>query len=315
MERLIETIGRLRERIKVHRAALSKNETMTRYVLIDPLLRELGWELSNPYDVVPEDRTGAGGKTDYTMGTDAMIVEAKKLDENLDKYTKKLTRYVRDKDVRYGVLTNGQKWRMYDSQTSMKSPEVEFDVTDSEGVVISKATQLHRSVVLDSIPRQPAVIKGKAIFEMGPFPVRIPKRLGHNVDLPTLKSQYTKDMIRPNELVCPDKRVALDAWVDILAGVADWLVNKKHLGKSHCPVPIGSKNAILNTKPFHQNDKPFATQREVGRLYVNTKAGPTQVIQYAIKLIKAAGLKPSDFKVYFEDPAHPDPSPTTDGST
>ena len=304
MERLIETVGRLRERIKVHRADLAKNETMTRYVLIDPLLRELGWELSNPYDVVPEDRTGAGGKTDYTMGTNAMIVEAKKLDENLDKYTKKLTKYVRDKDVRYGVLTNGQKWRMYDSQTTMKSPEVEFDVTDSEGVVVSRAIQLHRSVILDSIP-QKSTIKEKSVAEIESPDAQNPTRLGNEKLLSSIK--YVKGMPPPKELVCPDKRASLDTWVDILAGVAEWLVSKRRLGKSHCPVKIGPKNAILNTKPYHQNGNPFHTQKKVGGLYLNTNASPPAALRYAIKLIKTAGCKQSDFKAYFEGPSHPDP--------
>ncbi len=76
MQKLIKTIITMRERIKTHRAGLSKNETMTRYALIDPLLRELDWDLSDPGGVVPEDNTGTGSKTDYTMGQNAMVVEA-----------------------------------------------------------------------------------------------------------------------------------------------------------------------------------------------------------------------------------------------
>lgn len=310
MQNLIKTIIILRQRIETYRADLSKNETMTRYALIDPLLVELDWNLSDPGDVVPEDKTGTGSKTDYTMGRNAMIVEAKKLDENLDKYTEKLTKYVQDKSVRYGVLTNGQKWRMYDSETTMKSPQMEFDITDSEGVVISKAIQLHRSVVLDGVLRQPRARVKTVAKRMNVASLVISDRRGDEKILSDI--MYVKDMAHPKELVCPDKRVPLNSWIDLLAGVANWLVSRKHLDKSHCPIPIGTKNAILNTRPVHQNGKSFSTQKEVGNLYLNTNTGPSNAIRYAIRLIEAAGIKISYFKAYFEDPNHPDPWPKTD---
>ena len=69
-------------------------------------------------------------------GKDIMIIEAKRLDESLDKYIDRLDDYVRQHDVRYGVLTNGKKWRMYDSTATPKTPTTEFDITEPEGVVI-----------------------------------------------------------------------------------------------------------------------------------------------------------------------------------
>ncbi len=304
MQKLIKTIIILRERIETHRADLSKNETMTRYALIDPLLKALGWELSNPSDVVPEDKSGTGGKTDYTMSQNAMIVEAKKLDENLDKWTEKLTKYVRDRSVRYGVLTNGQTWRMYDSQTTMKSPEVEFDITDSEGIVISRAIRLHRSVVLASVPRKSNVkVKFGPVFGLDVIEPA-PPRQGDELALPDIK--YIKHMAHPKELMCPDKNIPLGSWIDVLVGVADWLIDKKHLDKSHCPVPIGKDNSILHTWPVHQNSKQFSPYKKIGELYLYKNADPPAAIRYAIRLIEKAGLRPSDFKAYFEDPNYPD---------
>lgn len=49
--RLVET---LRARIDAHGPALRGSEALTRYALIDPLLRELGWDTSDPAQVVPE---------------------------------------------------------------------------------------------------------------------------------------------------------------------------------------------------------------------------------------------------------------------
>ena len=95
MHDLLITLDTIRERIKEYRKDLAKNEAMTRYVLIDPLLRSLDWDVSNPADVVPEEGSGVGGKTDYTMGRNSMVVEAKKFGEVLDKHTDKLVDYIR----------------------------------------------------------------------------------------------------------------------------------------------------------------------------------------------------------------------------
>lgn len=294
MQTLIDTAAKIQQTIKAHRSALAKNETMTRYALIDPLLGELGWDLSNPGDAVPEDNTSPGGKTDYTLGNGAMIVEAKKLDENLDKYADRLISYVRDRNVRYGVLTNGQKWRMYDANTTTKSPEVEFDITDSDGVVLSKAIRLHRSVVLDGVPSRtpiPTTGKSRGRREAPPPPGNAP-----GIALTNLN--YSKGDSPPKSLIhMDDSRKPLGSWVDLLAGVAEWLISNKRLTAQNCPVQLGSKNYLLHTEPTHPNGKPFSTHREIGGLYVFTNFGPSYVIRHAKNLIKEAGLNPSDFKV------------------
>ena len=41
-------IEKLRNMIKTHHGYLSGHETRTRQVLIDPLLRELGWDVTDP---------------------------------------------------------------------------------------------------------------------------------------------------------------------------------------------------------------------------------------------------------------------------
>ena len=301
MKELVETIARIRQTIKMHAAKLSKNETMTRYALIDPLLRELGWDLSNPGEVVPEDNTGGGGKTDYTLGHKAMIVEAKKLDENLDKFADKLISYVRGRMVRYGVLTNGQKWRMYDVNATTKSPEVEFDITDSDGVVLSKAIRLHRVVVLGSIPSH-TVVPVKTVEKM--YEVMHPEITPPVRSVPGIVLEgvtYKKGAKHPKILICKDgSQKTLGSWVDLLAYVAEWLVDNGYLTAQHCPIRIGKWNFLLHTEPTHSSGKPFSTSRKIAGLHLYTNVDPSNAIRYANKLVAAAGLKPSDFKVDFE---------------
>ena len=280
MHDLLITLDTIRERIKEHRKDLAKNEAMTRYVLIDPLLRSLDWDVSNPADVVPEEGSGASGKTDYTMGRNSMVVEAKKFGEVLDKHTNKLVDYIRTRDVRYGVLTNGSQWRMYDSKETTRTPVVEFDVNDANGIIIPKAARLHRSVVYHSVPRPP--------FE--------PER-GSSMPLSDVEAEIGKR--HPAVLVCPDEEKALRSWVDLPASVAEWLVARGHLTKSDCPVESGPANSILNTHPVHQNGKRFRAERKVGKLFVEVHGSQNDSIGHALTLIGAAGLKKSDFRVRF----------------
>lgn len=140
------TIKVMREKIKRYEDAFRNNEMMTRYALVDPLLREMGWDLSDPGMVVPEeDLVKSAGKTDYTMfcnmtgrprtlrrsGTaddavflDAppvMVVEVKKLEDHLDSAVVMIAHYMETRGTRYGVLTDGRRWRIYCADPSTKT--------------------------------------------------------------------------------------------------------------------------------------------------------------------------------------------------
>lgn len=304
MQTLIDTVSRIRQTIRDHGQALSKNETMTRYALIDPLLGELGWDLSDPGDAVPEDNTGPGGKIDYSLGGGAMIVEAKKLDEPLDKHAGKLISYVKGWNPRYAVQTNGRKWRMYDVNTTTKSPGVEFDITDSDGVVLPRAVLLHRSVVMEGIESPGPSVKEP---EGGPEEPISEAPTGNIPGMALTDLNYSKGDRPPKSLISRDgSRKDLGSWVDLLAGVTEWLVKSGHLTAQDCPVRLGSKNYLLHTEPTHPNGKPFSTHRQVDGLYVFTNFDPANVIRYAKKLIGDAGLEPSNFRVDLSDSASKD---------
>lgn len=48
LESLHSLVDTLKERIVEHGDVLKGNEWLTRYSLIDPLLRELGWDTADP---------------------------------------------------------------------------------------------------------------------------------------------------------------------------------------------------------------------------------------------------------------------------
>ena len=113
---LLILVENLRERIDVHGDTLRQSEMQTRYVLIDPLLRELGWDTENPALVRPEFKVA--GKADYALlrdGKPIMMVEAKKLDEPLqDKALDQAIRYCVKEGTRYCSVTDGRRWEIYE---------------------------------------------------------------------------------------------------------------------------------------------------------------------------------------------------------
>ena len=109
-------------------------EDQTRYAIIDPIIRALGWETSDPSQCYPEyprhHSTYGWGRADYALLSEAplheignanvapaIIIESKAVGRDLDDSLDQLQHYVEsDPKMTMGVavLTNGVEWRLYD---------------------------------------------------------------------------------------------------------------------------------------------------------------------------------------------------------
>ncbi len=143
LDDLQQVIEKLQEMIGRHRDYLSENETRTRQVLIDPLLRELGWDVENPDLVALEDQpaTSKRESADYILknsGKNVAVVEAKNIDKKIDdlEHLEQTDNYARYAGVQFFVLTNGVTWLLYERTltTSLESlePIVRFDIVCDE---------------------------------------------------------------------------------------------------------------------------------------------------------------------------------------
>ena len=128
LQPLTDAIVRVRAVISEYEEKLSTDETKTRYVLIDPMLRALGWDVSCLDDVDVEYKTLARKKVDYALlsdnNTPLVLVEAKRLNQPHDsKNLSQLLMYCLEAGAQYGVLTDGNNWDVYD--TSKTKPLAE----------------------------------------------------------------------------------------------------------------------------------------------------------------------------------------------
>lgn len=117
LENLLILIEKLRERIDTHGDALRQSEALTRYALIDPLLRELGWDTEDPDVVMPEYSSGSG-RVDYALcknGKSVIMLEAKKLDTPLNDAIGQGIQYCLVEGTEYFSVTDGRRWEIYET--------------------------------------------------------------------------------------------------------------------------------------------------------------------------------------------------------
>ena len=106
-------------------------EDQTRYGVVGPIIRALGWDTGDPKECHPEyPRPYQEGRVDYALfgipdvesiGNNSVppdvVIESKALREPLDDDVPQLQRYVQaSPPMRNGVavLTNGNEWWIYD---------------------------------------------------------------------------------------------------------------------------------------------------------------------------------------------------------
>ena len=97
---------------------LDSHEMNTRYMLIDPVLRALGWDLSDPRQVTFECDLNDYGRIDYVMfgrnGNPSILLEAKRVDVWTLNHERQLISYAQGTRKGYAVLTNGSLWKKWD---------------------------------------------------------------------------------------------------------------------------------------------------------------------------------------------------------
>ena len=154
LESLLELVETLKARIDEHGDQLRKSEWLTRYALVDPLLRELGWDTGNPNLVLPEYESDHG-RADYALrgdGKSVMMVRAKKLGTQLrDSVLSEGINFCLMEGATYLSVTDGQIWEVYETHRPVPIDEkrvVEFDLqAQSPAAVCTKALALWRPSV------------------------------------------------------------------------------------------------------------------------------------------------------------------------
>jgi hypothetical protein len=116
------------------------NEAATKEYLIKPFFEILGWDFSNPDEIVPEDTDTSGKRPDYSFyvnGKRKILIEAKPINNQLNdiKMLNEKMGYCLNAQVPFLIITNGILYNVYYSELKGSSQDkLLFDIQLDENI-------------------------------------------------------------------------------------------------------------------------------------------------------------------------------------
>ena len=292
------------------------SEALTRYALINPMLRELGWDTSDPNMVIPEYSSG-DGRADYALlsdGKPVVMVEAKKLDESLQSAVGQGIQYCLMQGTGYFLVTDGRRWEVYETHRPVPIDEkrvVSFDLkgTSAAEACLQALSLWRPSVTSGNVRRGRLPSLGCPMTRRGtpePQPpvgtvVQPPPDVNEPgwQPLSTLEPVPSRENPSPSEILFPDNsRASIRKWVDVSVTAIRWLMENNHLNAAHCPIKSG-KSYILTNSPTFPDGKPMQYYKEINSLYLSAYYNSRNQIRNLRLIIEHVGQDPAQFKVRF----------------
>ena len=291
-----------------HDDYLRRSEYNTRILLIDPVLRKLGWDVENPKLVRMEVELArpAGLRADYVLlehGAPVAIVEAKSFGRGLNdsRFLNQAVEYTDYAGAQLFVLTDGTLWQLYrrDQGAAARTlqPEMEFDIQSGNSTDLAKAALALRQPNLDfgqpidSVPNpilrsvRPSARSSSSPPEGSPWHP-ISKFLTSSVS----KKRQPAWMKFPDGFVKPFVK---PGWVGVPFNLVRWLVDTRRLSRHHLPVKRANGRALIVDSPI---GKPRAV--ETG-FYMNRGRGSQAHFSDALDLMRQFEIDPATVFVNF----------------
>ena len=306
LDELFKTFEFLKMRIEKHREYLSQDETRTRQVLIDPLLKELGWDVGDPSSVELEHRIekpfgGKGNyKPDYALmvdGKPAAVVEAKKLDSRiLEDATEQVHTYAYNEVIPYGVATDGDEWRLIDVDKRVRPPdkvETLFQISTDDA---SKCALRSLALWNPNVRANGGTFKAlePVISPVHPPPPPPPPPPPDCVPLPDLQPKGRKPV---KERLYDGKEIEISKWTEAITEVAKALVRDRKLSKQVCPVMLKGSTVvcIVNDKPQRPDGTEFKKPVDIGRgMWLDTFGAADDIVKKCVAILEACGVNPDE---------------------
>ena len=290
--------------------------------MIDPLLSALGWDISDPDQVLAEFPIPKG-RVDYAMFSDnslCLVIEAKKLGHRLsvvdDDLVDQPLNYCRRVGCDHFVLTNGDKWEGFD----VRAPGKLIDNRVFDFSVTGHRHNGHNRV-MELLWLWPGNFRGKPARLKVPKPYLIdapepipsqnettgnpnaassnPVRLRSGPTLASFKD-YKGGSKPPMCLIFPDgqtKKLS-NQWQNMQVETVKWLVETKKLRASMCPLKNEHKTLLVsNDEESFAEATPSSRPRQVGGLWINTKLGSENHVKRARGILKQCGEDPAQVGV------------------
>lgn len=292
MQDLLKIIEQIRQRINTFRDRLTRNEMLTRYSLIDPLLRALGWNTEDPDQVEPEFSTQQG-RPDYALQYNKqpfILIETKPLESNLSQARDAGFKYCWQNRVPFYVITDGNLWELHDLR-EMGGKQV-FRVCLTEDNVGDAARQL----LALWRPAMPLVQLGPPVTIepiLRPHPSSQP--LEPSLSLRELQSTIRPGQEPPQQIIFPSGSVqALNSWKDLVVATARFSLP---ILRQRNQLPLkGRGGGIL----IGRSENMRSPKKLDDHLFVETHDNAKGCVRRACQILKAAGIDPEAIRARFK---------------
>jgi len=285
---LFAQVESIRDRINAFSDELRKSEALTRYVLIDPVLRSLDWDTEDPMQVQPEFSTEQG-RPDYALlwnGNPYVMIEAKSLNGDLEKAKEKGFQYCWRNKVPFYVVTDGNVWEIYDLKEMGGKRIARVILTDdSPGVTARSLLALWRPAMPVINVAPPSVVY--------PSKEVIRQKSRSSMTLPQLLEKLKQKAIPPG--TPPPKRMAfpdgtvrnIRVWRDILSFSVEWVSDDL---KEALPISTGPRaKSHLIAKTANGLKSP----KKIGPFYVDMHASAREIVRRSVYLLEYLKCDPN----------------------
>ena len=312
LDDLVGCIELLKDRMRSYRTALGENEIRTRVALVDPLLRALGWDVSDPAVVMPEYKVG-NKSADYALfrsdGNPAATLEAKKLGEPLGSHWMQMLNYANASGIEYAGISDGNHWELYDvfKRGTLEERRI-LDVSIADAPAHESALKLlllWRPNLASGYP----VAANTPVVEndqLAPAPIQV-----QQISTPPAASSNWVALSAYN----PPKRTrhpaairfwdgserSLERWYEVLTSVVEKLHADRLLTIKDVPIGWGAKTYRVHSEPLHPTGKRFETPKAIPGtpLFVDIHLSALGVRRQTSRLLKHYGLNPA--AVYLQE--------------
>ena len=326
LTKAVELFEELKQRIDEQGDYLRESEYRTRILLIDPLLRMLGWNVEDFHCVEIEYRTSQSVKerADYVLKngeSKVAIVEAKKLGTDMKSGERRQAKEYADyADTSQCVLTDGAKWMLYDLNQGRNpdtmQPQVEFDIKNEvPEQLILRCLALWRPRFIPEVGSSPA---SNLPFDSGvdnsqsdtngatneppqqPLPDGPPKDSDECYSLAS-KRRYPP-YTTPTRLKIGDRvEKQVNFWRDVIHEVVVWLVDEGMLSVSDCPILIGKWTFIGREGAVNRDGTPIKNPQKLPNGLILQRSNTTTHEQWdrLRKLLDQFNVDPSQIQVSY----------------
>jgi len=308
MQALLQAIATVQVRIQAHGSIYANSELQTRYGLIDPILRALEWDISDPeevqvdYDVKVNTDTRVSGRADYLLrhqGKVLAVIEAKAL-RKLDQFAvNQGFAYCHALGASLLVCTDGDNWEIYDLNKPMASARTSqlFFSKDSAPVIGQTLLTLWKPVVCAGVSQPPFIFAAgasaptSAINSAASVPIIVNVPPSNAIPLSNLPQLMSRNKsFRPSAIYFPQdyNPTPIRYFNEIIKEVVLFLSNQNLIPQKGIPpiiLPVGS--TVVNPRRYTL----------LGAWLTCTHGSAPQVVQSAIRILKRCNINPASVYV------------------